>query len=59
MKPSIYSMGSTRAGGLDLFQFSDHLPLAKEVLQEVSGTPTQYEILKCLTQPRSLTPWWR
>ena len=25
--------------GLELFQLSDHLPLAKEVLQEVSGTP--------------------
>ena len=24
--------------GLELFQLSDHLPLAKEVLQEVSGT---------------------
>ena len=25
--------------GLELFQLSDHLPLAKEVLQEVKGTP--------------------
>jgi hypothetical protein len=25
--------------GLELFQLSDHLPLAKEVLQEVCGTP--------------------
>jgi hypothetical protein len=27
--------------GLELFQLSDHLPLAKEVLQEVRGTPTE------------------
>jgi transposase len=38
--------------GLELFQLSDHLPLAKEVLQEVSGTPPQNEILKRLTRRR-------
>jgi hypothetical protein len=38
--------------GLELFQLSDHLPLAKEVLQEVSGTPTENEILKRLTRRR-------
>ena len=30
--------------GLEIFQLSDHLPLAKEVLQEVSGTPPQNEV---------------
>jgi transposase len=38
--------------GLELFQLSDHLPLAKEVLQEVSGTPAENEILKRLTRRR-------
>ena len=38
--------------GLELFQLSDHLPLAKEVLQEVSGTPRENEILKRLTRRR-------
>ena len=38
--------------GLELFQLSDHLPLAKEVLQEVSGTPHENEILKRLTRRR-------
>jgi transposase len=38
--------------GLELFQLSDHLPLAKEVLQEVSGTPPQNEVLKRLTRRR-------
>ena len=38
--------------GLELFQLSDHLPLAKEVLQEVSGTPAQNEVLKRLTRRR-------
>jgi transposase len=38
--------------GLELFQLSDHLPLAKEVLQEVKGTPPQNEILKRLTRRR-------
>lgn len=40
--------------GLELFQLSDHLPLAKEVLQEVSGTPRENEILKRLTRRRRL-----
>ncbi len=31
--------------GLELFQLSDHLPLAKEVLQEVSGTAPENEVL--------------
>jgi transposase len=38
--------------GLELFQLSDHLPLAKEVLQEVRGTPKENEILKRLTRRR-------
>ena len=38
--------------GLELFQLSDHLPLAKEVLQEVRGTPQENEILKRLTRRR-------
>ena len=38
--------------GLELFQLSDHLPLAKEVLQEVSGTAPENEILKRLTRRR-------
>jgi transposase len=38
--------------GLELFQPSDHLPLAKEVLQEVSGTPHHNEVLKRLTRRR-------
>jgi len=38
--------------GLELFQLSDHLPLAKEVLQEVSGTPPANEVLKRLTRRR-------
>jgi transposase len=38
--------------GLELFQLSDHLPLAKEVLQEVSGTPHGNEVLKRLTRRR-------
>jgi transposase len=38
--------------GLELFQLSDHLPLAKEVLQEVTGTPPQNEVLKRLTRRR-------
>ena len=38
--------------GLEIFQLSDHLPLAKEVLQEVSGTPPENEILKRLTRRR-------
>jgi transposase len=38
--------------GLELFQLSDHLPLAKEVLQEVSGTAPENEVLKRLTRRR-------
>ena len=38
--------------GLELFQLSDHLPLAKEVLQKVSGTPPENEVLKRLTRRR-------
>ena len=38
--------------GLELFQLSDHLPLAKEVLQEVAGTPPENEVLKRLTRRR-------
>jgi transposase len=38
--------------GLELFQLSDHLPLAKEVLQEVGGTPKENEVLKRLTRRR-------
>jgi transposase len=38
--------------GLELFQLSDHLPLAKEVLQEVGGTPPENEVLKRLTRRR-------
>ena len=38
--------------GLQLFQLSDHLPLAKEVLQEVTGTAPENEVLKRLTRRR-------
>ena len=38
--------------GLELFQLRDHLPLAKDVLQEVTGTPKENEILKRLTRRR-------
>ncbi len=38
--------------GLELFQLRDHLPLAKEVLQEVKGTPAENEVLKRLTRRR-------
>lgn len=38
--------------GLELFQLRDHLPLAKEVLQEVRGTAKENEILKRLTRRR-------
>src|SRR5204863_8643677 len=38
--------------GLELFQLSDHLLLAKEVLQEVSGTPHENEVLKRLSRRR-------
>ncbi len=35
-----------------MFQLSDHLPLAKEVLQEVVGTPQENEVLKRLSRRR-------
>jgi transposase len=38
--------------GLELFQLRDHLPLAKDVLQEVTGSPQENEILKRLTRRR-------
>jgi len=38
--------------GLELFQLRDHLPLAKDVLQEVTGSPKENEILKRLTRRR-------
>jgi transposase len=38
--------------GLELFQLGDHLALAKEVLQEVSGTASENEVLKRLTRRR-------
>jgi transposase len=38
--------------GLELFQLRDHLPLAKEVLQEVTGTPKENEVVKRLTRRR-------
>jgi transposase len=38
--------------GLELFQLSEHLPLAKEVLQEVRGTPKENEVLKRLSRRR-------
>jgi transposase len=38
--------------GLELFQLRGHLPLAKGVLQEVTGTPKENEILKRLTRRR-------
>ncbi len=38
--------------GLELFQLRDHLPLAKDVLQEVAATPEENDILKRLTRRR-------
>jgi transposase len=38
--------------GLELFQLRDHLPLAKEVLQEVAAVAQENEILKRLTRRR-------
>jgi transposase len=38
--------------GLELFQLRDHLPLAKQVLQEVGITPEENRILKRLTRRR-------
>jgi transposase len=38
--------------GLELFQLGDHLPLAKEVLQEVCATAPENEVLKRLSRRR-------
>ena len=38
--------------GLERFQLRDHLPLAKDVLQEVAATPEENDILKRLTRRR-------
>jgi transposase len=38
--------------GLELFQLRDHLPMAKDVLQEVRKSPQENEILKRLTRRR-------
>ena len=38
--------------GLELFQLRDHLPLAKEVLQEVAATPQANQMLKRLSRRR-------
>ena len=38
--------------GLELFQLRDHLPLAKDVLQEINATPIENERLKRLTRRR-------
>lgn len=38
--------------GLELFQLRDHLPVAKDVLQEVRTTPQENEILKRLSRRR-------
>lgn len=38
--------------GLELFQLRDHLPLAKEVLQEVGAVPQGNAVLKRLTRRR-------
>ena len=38
--------------GLELFQLRDHLPLAKEVLQEVATIPRENEVLKRLSRRR-------
>lgn len=38
--------------GLELFQLRDHLPTAKDVLQEVHTTPQENEILKRLSRRR-------
>jgi len=38
--------------GLELFQLRDHLPLAKDVLQEVAPTPIENDQLKRLTRRR-------
>ena len=46
------AIGLMLARGLELFQLSDHLPLAKEVLQEVRGVPEENDLLKRLTRRR-------
>ncbi len=38
--------------GLELFQLSDHLPLARGVLQEVGEIPPAHEMLKRLSRRR-------
>ncbi len=38
--------------GLELFQFQEHLPLAKGVLQEVAAIPTENAMLKRITRRR-------
>jgi transposase len=38
--------------GLELFQLRDHLPMAKDVLQEVRKSPQENEILKRLSRRR-------
>lgn len=38
--------------GLELFQLRDHLPLAKDVLQEIAPTPIENDQLKRLTRRR-------
>lgn len=38
--------------GLELFQLRDHLPLAKEVLQEVAATPQANQMLKRVSRRR-------
>lgn len=38
--------------GLELFQLRDHLPVAKDVLQEVRPTPQEHTILKRLSRRR-------
>jgi transposase len=38
--------------GLELFQLRDHLPMARDVLQEVRATPRENDILKRLSRRR-------
>jgi len=38
--------------GLELFQLRDHLPIAKDVLQEIAPTPVENDQLKRLTRRR-------
>ncbi|MDR4516581.1 MAG: IS110 family transposase [Nitrosomonas sp.] len=38
--------------GLELFQLKDHLPLAKDVLQEIMPTPRENDMLKRLSRRR-------